>query len=48
VVIGRPPNVIDIAGTEALLTGRRPSEIQLHFAKKMILELVHTRWSKQN
>ena len=40
-VVGRAADVVDVAGPQTLLAGRRPGEIQLAAAEEVVLELVH-------
>ena len=46
-VIRCATDVIDVAGSQTLLARRCTGEVQLHFAKKMILKLVHSRRCKK-
>ena len=48
VVVSRPANVIDVPGSQTLLTSRRARKIQLDLTQEMILELVHPRRGKKN
>jgi len=48
VVVGRAAHVVDIAGPQALLAGRRPGELQLAAAEEMVLELVHPGGGEQH
>ena len=41
VVVGRAADVVDVAGAEAFLAGRRPGEVELAAAEEVVLELVH-------
>jgi hypothetical protein len=47
-VVRSSTDIVDIAGTKALLTSCRAGEVKFDFAEKMILELVHTGRSEQN
>ena len=48
VVIRRAPDVIDVARPQTLLASRRPRELQLHLAEKVVLELVHAGRREQH
>ncbi len=47
-VIRGPPDIIDVTGPEAFLTGGRTSKIELYLAEEMILELIHPRRGEQH
>ena len=48
VVVGRAADVVDVAGAQALLAGRRPGELQLAAAEEVVLELVHAGRREQH
>ena len=48
VVVGRHADVADVAGADALLTGRRPSELQFADAQELVFELVHPGGREQD
>jgi len=48
VMVGRHTDIRDITRSQALLTGRCLGEFDLSHAKKLILELIHSRRGKQN
>ena len=48
VVAGGPPDVVDVAGPQTLLTGGRLREVELALAEEVILELVHAGRREQH
>ena len=48
VVVGGSADVVDVAGAQAFLAGRRPGEIELAAAEEMVLELVHAGGREQH
>ena len=47
-VAGGPPDVLDVAGPDALLAGRRRSETRVAQPHELALELVHARRGEQD
>ena len=48
VVSRSPSDIVDVAGSQALLAGCGPGEFQLALAEEVVLELVHARGREKN
>ena len=47
-VISRAANVFDITRSQALLTAGCSRKLQINFAQKVVLELIHPGWREKN
>jgi hypothetical protein len=47
-MVRRASDVVDVAGSQTFLTGRRTGELQLAPTEEMVFELVHPRWREQH
>jgi hypothetical protein len=46
-VVSRTSDIVDVAGTEALLAGGGAGEVELYLTQEVILELIHPSGREQ-